>query len=120
MLGDNDLKCPRVVARASTVRRDEKRASVASQAVLTLLAATKIDPADPNCRVPVHSSFNCNRVGFAALVAVAIYELPGADGKLLAEAERLCVFLQKQCRTDGSVHYTDGPTDVPTQIDPAG
>ncbi len=122
-MGDNDLKQARgamALAQAAKFSGDEKQTAVASQAILTLLAATKIDPADPNCRVPVHSSFTCNRVGFAAVVAMAIYELPAPDAKLIAEAERLCVFLQKQCRTDGSVHYTDGPTDVPVQIDPAG
>src|SRR5262249_38722322 len=28
--------------------------------------------------------------------------------------------LHKQCRPDGSIHYTDEPTDVPAQVDPAG
>jgi hypothetical protein len=123
MPGDHDLKQARAavaLAQAAKFTGDEKQAAVASQAILTLLAATKIDPADPNCRVPGHSSLTCNRVGFAALLALAIYELPAPDAKLVAEAERLCVFLQKQCRTDGSVHYTDGAADVPTQLDPAG
>ncbi len=123
MMGDHDLKQARgalALAQAAKFCGDEKQTAIASQAILTLLAATKIDPADPNCRVPVHSSFLCNRVGFAAVVAMAIYELPAPDAKLVAEAERLCVFLQKQCRTDGSVHYTDGPNDVPSRIDPEG
>jgi len=93
---------------------------VASQAILALLAATKPDPADANCRVPVYSSATCNRVGFAALLVLAVHELPSADDKLLAEAEKLCAFLQKQLRPDGSVHYTDNPADVPTQVDPSG
>jgi hypothetical protein len=123
LMGDHDLKQARAalaLAQAAKFSGDEKYAAVASQAILTLLAATKPDPADPNCRVPVHSSLTCNRVGFAALVVLAIYELPAADAKLVAEAEKLCEFLRKQCRPDGSVHYTDGPTDVPTQLDPEG
>ena len=59
MLGDHDLKQARgalALAQAAKFSGDEKQAAVASQAILTLLAATKIDPADPNCRVPVHSS----------------------------------------------------------------
>ena len=123
ILGDHDLKQARgalALAQAAKFSGDEKQAALAAQAILTLLAATKLDPADPNCRVPVHSSLICNRVGFAAVVVLAIYELPAADAKLLAEAERLCEFLHKQCRPDGSIHYTDGPTDVPTQIDPIG
>ena len=75
---------------------------------------------DPACRVPVQMSFVCNRVGFAALLALAIYELPNPGDKLTDDADRLCEFLRRQLRTDGSVHYTDGPNDVPPQIDPAG
>jgi hypothetical protein len=123
LMGDHDLKQARAalaMAQAARFSGDEKQAVIASQAILTLLAATRMDPADPNCRVPVHSSLSCNRVAFAAVVALAIYELPGADAKLVAEAERLCEFLRRQCRPDGSVHYTDGPTDDPAQIDPAG
>ena len=81
---------------------------------------TKVAPNDPACRVPVQMSFVCNRVGFAAVLALAIYELPNPGDKLTDDADRLCEFLRRQLRTDGSVHYTDGPNDVPPQIDPAG
>ena len=67
-----------------------------------------------------HSSPVCNRVGFAAVLALAIYELPAADAKLVAEAERLCDFLHKQCRGDGSVNYTEGPSDDPGKTRPGG
>jgi hypothetical protein len=121
--GDHDLKQARGalgLAQAAKFTGDEKEAAMASQTVLSLLAATKLDPADPNCRVPVHSSMLCNRVGFAATVALAIYELPAADAKLLAEAERLCEFLHRQCRPNGSVQYTDNATDDSTKVDPDG
>jgi hypothetical protein len=121
--GDHDLKQARAalaLAQAAKFCGDEKQAAIASQAILALLAATKIDPTDPNCRVPVQASAFCNRVGFAAVLAQAIYELPSADSKLVAEAERLCAFLHKQCRSDGSVHYLDSATDDPMKIDPAG
>jgi hypothetical protein len=123
LMGDHDLKQARgalALAQAAKFSGDEKAGTIASQAILTLLASSRIDPTDKNCRVPVHSSLICNRVGFAAILALAIYELPSADAKLIDEAERLCVFLQKQCKPDGSVHYTDGSTDVPTQIDLEG
>jgi len=123
MDGDHDLHqatAALALAQAARFAGDDRQATVASQAILTLLAVTRIDPADPNCRVPVRASAACNRVGFAAVLALAVYELPGADEKLIAEAERLCCFLQKQLRPDGSVHYTDGPADVPAQVDPAG
>jgi hypothetical protein len=123
MPGDHDMKQARGVlalAQAAHFTGDEKQTAIASQAVLTMLAATRPDPADQNCRVPGHASMLCNRVGFASLLALAIYELPGADAKLVAEAEKLCEFLHKQCRPDGSVHYTDNPTDDSTKIDPEG
>lgn len=123
MPGDHDLMQARAalaLAQAARFTGDDRQAAVASQAILALLAVTRTDPADPNCRVPVQSSRTCNRVGFAAVLAMGIYELPGADPKLLAEAERLGEFLHRQLRTDGSVHYTDGPDDIPTKTDPAG
>lgn len=121
--GDHDLKQARAalaLAQAAKFSGDEKQTALASQAILALLASTKIDPTDPNCRAPVHSSVVCNRVGFSSLLALAIYELPNPDAKLVAEAERLCVFLRKQCRADGSVHYTDAASDEPMKVDPAG
>jgi hypothetical protein len=123
MSGDNDLMQARAavaMAQAARFSGDEKQAAIASQAILALLASTKLAANDPNCRVPVQVSFTCNRVGFAALLALAIYELPSAADKLTDEAERLCQFLRAQLRADGSVHYTDDPNDVPTQINPAG
>lgn len=121
--GDHDLRQARGalgLAQAARFTGDEKQTAIASQAVLTLLAATRPDPADANCRVPVHASVMCNRVGFAATVALAIYELPAADARLLAEAEKLCEFLRRQCRPDGSVQYIDNPADDATKIDPEG
>jgi hypothetical protein len=100
------------MAQAARFTGDERQTAVASQAILALLAATKVDPADANSRVPIHKSLMCNRVGFAAVLAVAIHELPTPDDRLLAEAERLCVFLQKQLRADGAVDFADGPTDT--------
>jgi hypothetical protein len=123
MDGDHDLKqalAALALAQGARFAGDDRQTAVASQAVLALLAGTRVEPNNPNCRVPVRSSLTCNRVGFAAVLALAIHELPGPDEKLLAEAERLCNFIQTQLRPDGSVHYTDGPTDVPTQVDPAG
>jgi hypothetical protein len=97
LAGDHDLRQARAaiaLAQSAKFSGDERQAVMASQAILALLAATKIDPADQNCRIPLPLAPACNRVGFAALVALAIYELPGPDPKLVAEAERLCAFLR--------------------------
>jgi hypothetical protein len=123
LAGDHDLKQARAalaLAQAAKFAGDDKLAATANQAVLTLLAATKVPADAPNCRIPVNASLVCNRVGFAATLALAIYELPAPGAKLLEDAERLCEFLRRALRTDGSVHYTDGATDVPAQVDPAG
>lgn len=115
MEGDHDLRQALAVlalAQAAKFTGDDRSAAVATQAVLTLRAATRLDPADPACRVPVHSSMSCNRVGFAAVLALAMYDLPGADERLLAEADQLCHFLRKACQPDGSVHYADGAPDA--------
>jgi hypothetical protein len=123
MAGEHDLKqarCALAMSQAAKFSGDPKQAAVASQAILALLASTKPDPANANVRVPVQSSLVCNRVGFAALLAMAIYELPGAGEKLTDEAERLCNFVRTTLRANGSVHYTDGSNDTPTQLDPAG
>ncbi|HEY1187316.1 MAG TPA: hypothetical protein VGE74_06640 [Gemmata sp.] len=122
MPGDHDLRQAQAalaLAQAAKFNGDKQHAAVASQAVLRLLAFTKPDPADPRCRVPVQLSFVCNRVGFAALTALAIYELPNPSEPLLDAAEQLCTFLRTRTRVDGSVQYTDG-TDDPLKIDPAG
>jgi hypothetical protein len=123
LLNENDLYQARAalaMAQLAKFTGDEKQAAIAAQSILVLLAATKSDPANPNCRMPIQSSQVFNRVGFAANLAMAIYSLPGADVKLLTQAEQLCEFLHKQCRADGSVHYTDGLADNPVQADAAG
>lgn len=106
------------LARAAKFTGDERFATRAAQAVLVMLTLTKADGQDATCRVPTATSDKCNRVGFAAVVALAAYELP--DAKMHAEAECLCHFLRKQLRADGSVHYADADTDVPTKLDPDG
>jgi hypothetical protein len=121
--GDHDLHQARAalaLAQCARFSGDEKQGALASQAILALLAVTKIDAADPNCRIPLPLAPSCNRVGFAALLALSIYELPTPDPKLVAEAERLCTFLRKQCRPDGSVHYAEGTNGDPLKLDPAG
>jgi hypothetical protein len=121
--GEHDLlqsQSALAMAQAAKFSGDKQQAVIARQAILTLLSATKISPTDPNCRVPMQVSFLCNRVGFAAILALAIYELPNAEDKLIEEAERLCAFIRSQLRNDGSVDYTDSPNNTAPQTDTAG
>lgn len=120
LLRDHDLHQARAALAMAQLARftgEEKQAAIASQSILALLAATKVDPADPNCRKPTQNPAVCSRVGFAATLALAIYALPDADARLIQSAEQLCDFLHKQCRADGSVLETDG---ADTEADPAG
>lgn len=112
MDGDTDLRqafAALGLAQAAKFTGDDRSTAVAGQAVLALLAATRIDPADPNCRVPTNGgATGSDGVPMAALLALAIYELPGADDRLIGEAERLCAYLHKTCAPDGTLQYAAG------------
>lgn len=121
--GDDDLVQARAaMALALTARfcGEEKYAIAAGQTILTLLAAAPVDAQDAQVRIPRAPSDVCNRVGFAANVILAIHALPAAEGQLLDEAERLALFLRRQARPDGSIHYIDDPVGDPLRQDPHG
>src|SRR6476619_5763232 len=82
------------LARAARLTGDEKYAVRAAQTILSLLAEAPKDPANPAARKPVQSNVVCNRVGAAAHLAMAIYELPEATPELLQCGEELCQFLR--------------------------
>ncbi|HKB03854.1 MAG TPA: hypothetical protein VKD90_16645 [Gemmataceae bacterium] len=104
------------LARAARLTGDEKYAVRSAQTILSLLAETPKDPANPAARKPVQTNVVCNRVGAAAHLALAIYELPDATPELLHCGEQLCQFLRGQLQADGSVRHTE-PGDPP---DPGG
>ncbi len=107
------------LSRAAKFTGDEKAAATAAQACLSLLTLTKPDATDPAMRVPTITADRGNKVGFAAVLATAVYDLPTPDAKLVAEADKLCKFLYTRLRSDGSVHYTEGEGS-PTKTDPEG
>jgi hypothetical protein len=118
--GDHDMRQAQAtlaLAQAARFGGDRQQAVKARESILALLALTKVPPTDPNSRVPIQPSFLCNRVGFAAILALAIYELPGAEEKLIEEAERLCAFIRTQLRNDGSVDCADGGDAAPGTAD---
>ena len=95
------------LAEAAKFTGDDRFAARANGSILSLLALTKLEAADATCRVPVTTSDRCNRVGFAAVLALAIDSLPNPDTKQLSDAEALCNFIAKQCRADGSIGIAD-------------
>jgi len=121
--GDDDIAQARAALALALSARfcgEEKYAIAAGQTILTLLAEAPIDAKDAQVRIPRAPSAVCNRVGFAAAVALAIYALPSPDARLLDEAERLCLFLRRQTRSDGAIHYIDDPAGDPRRQDPLG
>ena len=95
----------RAMVQSATFTGEEKLAATAGQAILALLTFTKLDSADTTCKVPTLTAEKCP-AAFAAALALAIYESPNADAKLLGEAEALCCYLRKQLRDDGSVNIS--------------
>ena len=65
------------LARAAELTGDEKYAVRAAETILSLLAEAPKDAAT-GVRRPVQPSVVCNRVASAAMLAMAIYELPEA------------------------------------------
>jgi hypothetical protein len=91
------------LARAAQFFRDERYVMRAAQAILTLLEDTELDPKDPQVRYSSHTPLLVNPLGFAALLVLAIHELPQPDRDLLDKAEQLCNYLRRQQHDDGSL-----------------
>ena len=108
------------LARAARFTGDDKHTMRAGQAILTLLAETRIDPATPGLRVPSAPSMICNRLAAAGFLVMAISELPDAESDLTAKAEELCQFIRAQQQADGSLHYTDTAGEDASKADPEG
>jgi hypothetical protein len=95
------------LARAAKLTGEEKYAVRAGQTILSLLAETPKDTANPAMRKPVQRGVICNRVGAAAILALAIYELPEAPADLVQCGEELCQFLRTSFKPDGSVQFAE-------------
>jgi hypothetical protein len=95
------------LARAARLTGEEKYAVRAAQTILSLLAEAPKDAADPSMRKPVQPSALCNRVGSAARLAMAIYEMPDAAPEMTQTGEELCAYLRSCVQADGSVRCVD-------------
>jgi len=92
---DSDLRqayAALALAEAAKFTGDERYAARATQSVLALLALTRVEG---DARVPALAADAENSVAFAALLCMAICELPSPEAKLLGEAEALSVYLRK-------------------------
>ncbi|CAN5449765.1 hypothetical protein BH11PLA2_BH11PLA2_28410 [soil metagenome] len=102
------------VCQAARFMGDEKLNLAGSQAILSLMTLTTDSP--DGCKVPV-LPWGVNNIptGFAAVLALAIFELPDADDKTSADAVKLCRFIKKQMQKDGSIAW-----QTHTKIDVSG
>lgn len=124
MPGDNQLRqagAAYALARAAATTGDRETALAARQAIVVLLSTgTEADPGNPDVRRPTLPPADANPVGFAALVLLAISELPDPTDALIEQGERLARFLASRQRPDGSINVSasleaDGP-DAPESI----
>jgi hypothetical protein len=107
------------LARAARFLGEERYAARATQAILTLLDETVVDPADAQCRYTALPSLVVNRLGAAGLLVLAINELPSPQPDLLDKSEQLCNYIRRQARPDGSLRCRDGDdkeTDEPDAV----
>ena len=77
------------LARAASLLGEGRYAAVARQAILTFLLDTTIDPKDPQARYTTLPLMAVNRLGAAALLVLAINELPSPGDDLLEQSEQL-------------------------------
>lgn len=90
------------LARAAHFFNDDGQAAHARQAVLALLENTVAD-SDKKARHFILPSAIVNRLSHAALLVLAIHELPKPNEELLSKSDQLCEYLRRQQRADGSL-----------------
>jgi hypothetical protein len=95
------------LARAARVFKDDRYATRARQAVLTLMAETGPDPTDPQSRCTTLPSSVVNRVGAAGLLLACIHELPDPAPDLLDQGEQLARFIARHQLTNGAFRLVD-------------
>jgi hypothetical protein len=99
------------LARAGRFLGPEHYAARATQAILTFLDDTVVDAGDVKCRHTSLPSPILNRLGAAALLVLAINELPAPQKDLLDKSEQLCNWIRRQARADGSLRCRDDGDD---------
>lgn len=107
------------LARAARFSGDELQLAVASHSILPLFEQTILDKDQP-VRYTSFPSVVINRLGAAALIILAVHELPAPQKDLVEPAEELCEFIRRQMRPDGSLACGDRQTDgtfVPESAD---
>jgi hypothetical protein len=95
------------LAMSGRVLRDERSTATARQAILTLLLDTAIEPKQPGVRRTTMSDLLVNPLGSAAMLVLAINELPAPGDDLLEQSEQLCAFIRSRQKSDGSLRASE-------------
>lgn len=89
------------LAKVSRLTSNPRYHAAAQQAVLTLLANTKVDTQDAQLRYTVLPESSVNRLGSAGLLLRAVHELPVPVDVRLKEAEGLAGYVRSNQQADG-------------------
>jgi hypothetical protein len=100
------------LARAARYLKNTHQAARATQAILGVLEDTVVDPKATQIRHTALPSSVVNRLGSAALLVLAVHELPAPGKDLLDKAEQLCNYIRAQQQADGSLLLGEAGSDV--------
>lgn len=95
------------LARAARFYGDDRSSAIARQALLTLLLETTTDGKNKDIRFTAAHPRQVNRLAAAALLILAIHELPSPADDLLGRADQLGNYLRGQINKDGSLRWLD-------------
>jgi hypothetical protein len=101
----------RALAKAARYFGDDRYLMKARQAVLSLLADTQADSADPTSRTTNLPPLVVNRAAAAGMLLMIIHELQSPAEDLLKQGEELCQYIRKQQQADGSIRCNEPGID---------
>ena len=105
----------RALAQAARIFGEGRYGARAKQAILTLLAQTKLDSQNANIRYTTLPTAALNKATAASLTVWAIHELPDPAKDLLEQSEQLVNFLRTTQAADGSFVIGEQPAALPHQ-----
>jgi hypothetical protein len=102
------------LAKAARYFGDDRYLMKARQAVLSLLADTQADSADPASRSTSLPPLVVNRTAAAGMLLMVINSLENPADDLLKQGEELCQFIRQQQQPDGSIRCHDAAVETGT------
>jgi hypothetical protein len=102
------------LARSARVLRLAPHNAKAKQALLVLLAQTRLDPSQPGVRLTQMPSAGVNRAAAAAWLVLAIHALPDPTPDLLTQADQLTAYFRTVQQESG--HFQVDLEGFPTPL----